>query len=196
MSSLEKLFKNFDKRLDHEEIDDFLAHLNDSVNRRIKIMENDYNNLTEDQFEDPRDIDAYKDHLGELITSSYAAKALGDELSIVALYKKVETKTGRIVKRHIPAAATKNLSFFKQLCETLPFDINTVSGFASFNELRLLNNSIKHGEVVSQELADNFPTWIIGAELKELDSAFARILPGVKTYVSDFVEKVYANGKS
>ena len=196
MSSWERIFKNFDKRLDHEDIDEFLDHLNASVNRRIKKLEDEYKNLTVDQFEDLRDIDAYRDHLGEIITSSYDAKTLGDELSIVALYKKVESKTGRIVKRLIPAASHKNLSYFKQLCEVLPFDIKMVNGFASFNELRLLNNSIKHGEVVSQELADNFPSWVVGAELKGLDSAFARILPGVEAYVSDFVEKVYAHSQS
>lgn len=196
MSSLERIFKNFDKRLDHEEIDEFLDHLNASVNRRIKRLEDEYKNLTIDQFEDPRDIDAYRDHLGETITLSYATKALGDELSIVALYKKVESKTGRIVKRLIPAATHKNLSIFKQFCEVLPFDIKTVNGFASFNELRLLNNSIKHGEVVSKELAGNFPIWIVGADLKELDSAFSRIFPGVKTYVSELVESVYAHSKS
>lgn len=163
MPSLEQIFKNFDKRLDHEDIDEFLDHLNASVNRRIKKLEDEYKNLTVDQFEDPRDIDAYRDHLGEIITSSYDAKALGDELNIIALYKKVESKTGRIVKRLIPAASHKNLSYFKQFCEVLPFDIKTINGFASFNELRLLNNSIKHGEVVSQELSDNFPSWVVGA---------------------------------
>lgn len=196
MSSWERIFKNFDKQLDHEDIDEFLDHLNASVNRRIRKLEDEYKNLTVDQFEDPRDIDAYRDHLGEIITSSYDAKALGDELSIVALYKKVESKTGRIVKRLIPATSHKNLSYFKQFCEALPFDIKTVNGFASFNELRLLNNSIKHGEVVSQELADNFPSWIVGAELKGLDSAFARILPGVETYVSDIVENIYAHSQT
>ena len=191
-----QIFKNFDKRLDHEDIDEFLDHLNASVNRRIKKLEDEYKNLTVDQFEDPRDIDAYRDHLGDIITSSYDAKALGDELSIIALYKKVESKTGRIAKRLIPAASHKNLSYFKQFCEVLPFDIKTINGFASFNELRLLNNSIKHGEVVSQELSDSFPSWIVGAELNGLDRAFARILPGVETYVSDLVENIYARSQS
>ncbi|MFH2140546.1 MAG: hypothetical protein ABII63_07090 [Pseudomonadota bacterium] len=196
MSSWERVLKNFDKRLNHEEIDEFLEHLNVSVNRRIQRLEDEYNNLTVDQFEDPRDIDAYRYHLGETISSSYAAKALGDELSIIALYKKVESQTGRVVKQLIPAAAHKNLYVFKQLCEVLPFDIKTINGFASFNELRLLNNSIKHGEIVSQELADNFPIWKVGAEFVELDSAFTRILPGVEIYVSELVESVYALSKS
>ena len=195
MPSWPHVFMNFDRNLDHEEIDEFLEHLNASVHRRLRKLDEENSTLSEDQFEHPDDIHSYRDHLMEQMISAQAAKDLGDELSIVALYKKVEAKTGRIIKRHIPAAGPKNLSYFKQFCEALPFGIETVSGFVSFNELRLLNNSIKHGGVVSQELADNFPLWTIGAELKELGSAFSRILPGVKTYVSDLVEKVYAHGK-
>lgn len=195
MSSWEQVIKNFDRRLEHEEIDEFLDHLNASIKHRIKRLEDDYKNLTVDFVEDPRDLDAYRDHLGELIASTYAAKALGDELSIIALYKKVETKTVNIVKRHLPSVAHKKLFTFKSLCEELPFDIKTLNGFTSFNELRLLNNSIKHAACVSLELADNFPLWVSGAELERLDIAFVRLLPGVKTYVSEFAENIYAHGQ-
>lgn len=139
MPSWKQAFKNLDKRLDHEEIDDFLDHLNASLNRRLKRIEEEERSLSPEQFEDPLDIDVYREHLGELAASVYAAKALGDELSIIALYKKVEAHTGRVVKRKVPKAATANLAYFKQLCNVLPFDIQTVDGFAGFNELRLLN---------------------------------------------------------
>lgn len=195
MPSWSRISMNFDKNLDHEEIDEFLEHLSASVGRRLQRLGEEYKTLSEDQFEYPNDIHPYRDHLTEQMMSSQAAKELGDELSIVALYKKVEAQTGRVIKRRVPAAASKKLAYFTQLCEALPFDIKTVNGFVSFNELRLLNNSIKHGGVVSQELADSFPSWAAGAEPKELGSAFSRLLPGVKSYVSDLVEKVYAHTK-
>jgi hypothetical protein len=169
-----------------------LDHLNASVNRRIKRLDEEFRNLAPDQFEDPRDIDGYRDHLSDLFASSQSAKSLGDELSIVALYKKVETQTGRIIKKKLPAAATKRLSFFAELSGVLPFDIKAVGGFAGFNELRLLNNAIKHEGKVSDELAKEFPHWTKGAELSDLDKAFQRLVPEVERYVADLVERLYA----
>lgn len=192
MGSWEQLIENFDKRLDHEEIDDFLVHLNESVGRRIKALEDESSNLSSENFEDPRDIDAYKSHLDELIGSSYSAKMLGDELSIIALYKKVEIHTGNVIKRKIPSASSKNLSYFKELCKVVPY-IKTVDGYSAFNELRLINNSIKHGGKVSSELADNFSCWKENDEISGLEDAFKRLLPKVKQYVRNLVEKIYAD---
>lgn len=193
MPSWEQLLKNFDKRLNHDEIDEFLYHLNRSLNSRIKHLEDEERTLSPEQFEDPLEMDGYRSHLSELAASAYATKALGNELSIIALYKKVEAHSARLVKKKVPTAATANLSYFKQLCKTVPFDIKTVDGFAGFNELRLLNNSIKHGEgKVSVELAKEFSTWMQGAELSDLDKAFQRLLPEVKKYVADLAEKLYS----
>lgn len=193
MPSWTKILKNFDKRLDHDEIDEFLEHLNASVKRRVKKLEEEKNNLSLDQFDDPRDIDAYRDHLDGLAISSFAAKVLGDELSIVALYKKVEAHTGRVVNRMVPAAASKTLSFYPQLRDALPFDIKSIDRFMDFNELRLVNNSIKHGGKVLPELAKDFPHWKEGAEMDDLDKAFQRLLPGVKCYVADLAERLHAS---
>lgn len=195
MPSWSQVLMNFDRNLDHEEIDEFIEHLEVSTRRRLKSLEQEYNTLTEDQFEDPRDLPSYQDHLSEQSIATEAARDLGGQLSIVALYKKVEGKTAKIVKKRLPSSSGKNLSYFKQLCEALPFDIKAVNSFAAFNELRLLNNSIKHGGQVSQELASGFPNWTAGAEIESVGDAYSRLLPGVKAYVFDFVTKVYAHGK-
>jgi len=194
MPSWPDFMKNFDKRLECEEIDDFLDHLNTSVNRRIKKIEEEEKNLSPDKFENPIDMDYYRDHLNEFIISLNATKSLGDELSIIALYKKVETQTVRVLKMKLPNMTSKRLSIYTQFCEALPFDVKTVDGFLSFNELRLINNSIKHEGKVSSDLAKEFPTWNEGAELPDLDLSFQRLLPGVKHYVADLVERLYARG--
>jgi len=193
MPSWNQVFANFDKNLDHEEIDEFIEHLEVSTARTLKRLSEEYRNLSEDQFEDPRDLPSYQDHLSERSASTEAARNLGGQLSVVALYKKVESKTGRIIKKRVPGAASKNLSYFKQLCDALPFPIATVDGFDSFNELRLLNNSIKHGGVVSPELATEFPRWPASQEIESVGDAYNRLLPGVKKYVEDLVTKVYGS---
>jgi hypothetical protein len=199
-SGFMRLCKRFDMRLDHEEIDEFLDHLNVSVKRRVKKLEQEYKDLSEGQFQDERDMEPYRDHLVDLIESSKAAKKLGDELSIIALCKKVETHTGQIVKKKIETANGKKISFFKTFSDVLPFKIEEVNGFSSFNELRLISNAIKHDDgKVSAELAGKFDVWKLGDDLSNMDDVFERLLPGVKEYVADLVEKLYefeANNES
>lgn len=191
MPSWKQILKNYDKRLNHQEIEDFREHLTSSLNRRMRLLEEEAQSLSPDQFEDPLDIDGYRNHLEDLAASVNAVKSLGDELSIIALYKKVEGHTSRVVKKLIPTAASHNLSYFEKFCKTLPFEIKTVDGYAGFNELRLINNSIKHGGKISFELADEFPIWLQGAELNDLDKTYQRLLPEVKKYVADLSNKLY-----
>lgn len=191
MLDLEKILKKVDKDFSHEEIDEFLNHLTRSLEGRIKYLEKEEEELSPEQFECAFDMEAYRSHLSYFADSAYSALALGDELSIIALYKKVERHINRIVKRKVPEAAEVNLTFFNKLCGVLPFDINVIDSFAGFDELRLLNNSIKHGGKVSNELALKYPNWTEGADLTELGVAYQRLLPEIKKYVSEFVEKLY-----
>lgn len=188
--------KNFDRRLDHDDIDEFISHLNQSFDKKLNILDNQYNSASVKDVEDPRDLDAYKDHLEDIMMGTYTSKMLGHELSIIALYKRVEIKTGKIAKRILSIPDKTKLSYIKNLIKSLPFEINTVKDYDSFNELRLLNNAIKHGGVVNNELAKEYPCWKNGEELKDLGKAYSRLLPGVKNYVTDLVEKLYVHNKN
>ncbi|SGZ10119.1 Putative uncharacterized protein [Moritella viscosa] len=187
----EKFFKNFDKRLDVEDIYEFQTHFNGAVDRKLKLLDEQYKNLSEEGMEDPMDLDRYKDHLEDIMISTYSAKTLGHELSIIALYKKVELKIKKLAPRFIKNADSKNFSYYKQVIKAFPF-IENLGGFDSYHELRLLNNAIKHGSEVSSELSTNFPIWIVGEELKDLDKAYERLLPGVLKFVSNFAEELHA----
>jgi soluble cytochrome b562 len=192
MATWAQVLKSFDKQLDHREIDEFLRHLNKSVNSHIRELEKEIKNQSPDKVEDPRDLNDYRDYLEERIMYLYATKVLGDELSIIALYKKIEIHTNRIIKRKFPTRDAKKLSDIKYLKDKLQLDIKTVEGYSSLNELRLINNSIKHEGKVSAELAKQFPSWKEGAKLSDLDLSYKRLLPGVNQYVKDLVEKLYA----
>jgi len=149
MVSFSEHTKNAGRQLDHEEIDEFLHCLNESINRRRKQLEEQYANTTNGE---------HAVHLENLHASLSATKSLGDELSIIALYEKVESHTIRLVEEKVPLSGNTNLSYFKNFCQALPFKIEDVDGYAGLNELRLLNNSIKHnGGKVSIELAREFP---------------------------------------
>lgn len=196
MVSWEQLHKNFDKRLDLEEIDEFQLHLNKAVDKKIKKLELEFDNITEDDVEDPEYFMDYKEQLNEGMMLTYSAKLLGFELRIIALYKKIEIKLKKVIEHKVSDPRSLNFSFIRNVKKVIDFEIEDVNGYESFNELRLINNAIKHGGYVSKELSDIYPNWKSDDELKDLDKAYDRLLPGVTNYVSDFVEKIYTTSQS
>jgi hypothetical protein len=186
-----KLSQNFYRNLDSEDIDEFQYHLNKAVDKKIEELKTRYENLSENDVEDPIDLEGYKSHIEDMMMTAYSSKSLGYELSIIALYKKIEIKTKKIVVRMVPNVDEKNLSYFKHLRKTLPF-LEDLDNFKAFNELRLLNNAIKHGGLVCSELSENFPNLSEGDELKDLDKSYERLLPQIKEYMRALVDEIYA----
>jgi hypothetical protein len=193
MPNIFRYLSSFDRVLNHDEIDEFLVHLNSSINKQINNLDNEYDCLSVDQFEDPRDIVSYKDHLADLLWSANNVRLLGNELTIIALYKKVERQIGRIVKKRLGISSDINLAYFEKLRNVLPFEIKGIEGFVDFNELRLINNAIKHEGKVSRQLANEYPSWKYGELFSSLDDAYRRLLPGVKRFVADLVDKLDAS---
>ena len=188
----EEFQKNLDKNLDHRDIDDFRILLHDSVDRQYQKLEELCNSVSKDN-------PLYLDYLEGQQQSVVFISFLGDELSILALYKKVEIQTLIVIKRCVPSlfVCGKNkkspyYNILRNIKKELPsFNVEKVLGYMAFNELRLLNNSIKHDGLVSEDLATFFPSWgKAGVELKGLGDAYIRLLPEIKTFVSDLVETV------
>ena len=195
LHGIKEFQKNLDKNLDHQDIDDFRILLNDSVDREYQRLKELSKSVSKDNAQ-------YLDYLEGKRESAVFISFLGDELSILALYKKVEIQTLRIIKSHIPLLLkdgknkrTPYYDFLKNRVKTkLPsFAIENISCYDAFNELRLLNNSIKHDGLVSEDLSQSYPEWgKAGAELKGFGDAYIRLLPEIKIFVSDLVETVYA----
>jgi len=183
--------KMIDKRIEHEEIDEFIDHLSASIKHTVSKLGNEYDSLTPDHFVNPEEIDLYKDHLSDRMEIAKSSKLLGDELAIIALYKSIEIKTKKIVHHKIPSSCSLNLSYFKQLHQAVP-TITTLPNYDALNELRLINNSIKHGGTVSEELSSAFPAWVQDENITGLDTVYNRLLPLVKIYFSAFVDEVYS----
>jgi len=119
------------------------------------------------------------------------AQKLGYELCIVALYKQVELHTKQVVKRNFPSVDEKALFNFAKLKAALPFKIGKLKNYAAVNELRLINNAIKHEGRVSKELAKYYPIWKAGEKLDGLEFALNRLSPLLQKYVEEFVTAAY-----
>lgn len=145
----------------------------------------------------PAEIEGFlSDELREIDTIS----GLADELSIVALYRVVELNTARIVVYEFGPAAKQKASRIDGvkdlLMKNMGLKLETVPHYRAINELRLLNNAIKHEGVVSDDLAKAFPRWKRGSALSGLDKAYKRLGPRVPIYILRLSERMKLKYKS
>lgn len=118
----------------------------------------------------------------ETIYSQQIAGLVG-ELSIIALYKKVEIDTKAALGIVYPSEKTDDWGYWDRLEGFLKrkmVEISELDGYLEVNELRLVNNAIKHGGVVDKKLSKKYPAWIEGKKLSNMDEHFYRLLPGVE----------------
>jgi hypothetical protein len=160
-----------------EAIDRFRAHVHDAAAAERRSIERRANNL-------PSEIQEFlADDLHELD----AISDLADQLSIVALYSVVEINTGQVLAQRFGPAARKNASYIKRLHKFLMqqqrIDIKRIPHYRAVNELRLLNNAVKHAGRVTAELAREYPRWKQGRKLTGVGAAYERLRRPVPSYI-------------
>jgi len=114
---------------------------------------------------------------------------LAYELAIIALYKKIEITTKRAIKIVYPDINPQKLFKFKELKKELKnkyIDIEALTNYQAMNELRCLNNSIKHSNIVNDELA-NYEGWVKNKQLSGLKTAFIRLNPLCQQYLGEIL---------
>ncbi len=61
-------------------------------------------------------------------------------------------------------------------------DIKTLAGYSEFDELRLINNCIKHNGVVDKKLS-GYSNWNEGDKLSKLYFSYNRLKNGVNDFI-------------
>lgn len=141
--------------------------------------------------------DEYTDRLTDEWYELENTLALAEQWPIVALYRVTEATTLSILS-HTPFASKvpKSIYRFDALRRVLKdhqVALDRVPHFAAANELRLLNNAIKHSGKVTAELAEFSPRWQFGAVLDHLGEAFDRLRPRVPRYLLRLAERTKAD---
>ncbi|WP_395280337.1 hypothetical protein [Klebsiella variicola] len=188
MLSFAKLQENHDKKLEHEQIDEILSIVNNATELKINELNKEYNELTEEMFVHPSDIDSYRDMLYENMVEIENLKMIAEEIAIMSLYKNMEVKISNIVERLAPHNLKRN---FTQTLNSIVTNLKEIDGYDSYNELRLINNAIKHEGRVTDELTKNYPHWIKEKELKNMREAYDRLLPGAKVFLRNIAMHIY-----
>jgi hypothetical protein len=141
-----------------------------------------------------RDVDGIDDVAPDIVYELEEALALGEQLLLVALYRIVELTTVRVLGwRFGPDVVAKNQLYkANKLSAALKhqaIDVRGFPGFAQVDELRCLNNAIKHDGSVTADLA-KYSGWVLGKPLGDCNAAIGRLSGSVGQYLDALVDAV------
>jgi len=153
--------------------------------------------VTKNQFEDEHDYEAYVDTLASDYEILEDIKELSEQLAIVALYRIVELNIKKILLWRYSKEEVKKLRQIDRIADHLSKDgirLEKVRHYNTADEVRLLNNAIKHENKVTKDL-EKYRGYKEGQDLKSLDKAFNRLSPNVPKFLRFLAEKVVPKGK-
>ena len=116
---------------------------------------------------------------------------LSNELLIIALYRLVELHTKDVIKWHFTSIDTSgfyNVKIMEKILLSKGIKLNSIKSYAEFDELRALNNAIKHNGVASDEL--KIYGWVVGESLDNLSEVFERLVPKINEYIDELACKI------
>ena len=104
--------------------------------------------------------------------------ALGAELLIIGLFKQCEVYFKILIKEYHSDKSNSVKKTLKTYNASLPH-------YDAFDELRLLNNCIKHSGLVSNSLANRYPIWVADQPLGDMLPVYERLIQNVRRFVGE-----------
>lgn len=165
-----------------ERVDSLKNLVNDGINTEMEYLRKLGGNEDEG-------IEFYADEAYELTD----VDKLFTQLTVVALYAALEISAKRVLAHKCSPAQLRGAfkwrelkSLFKQLAGS---DLAALPHFADVDELRCLNNAIKHNGTVSAELA-GFPGWTLDEQIGDVRPTVDRVRAALPTYFAAFAAAI------
>lgn len=191
--NLRKIMRTIHLEHSFDVLDEFHSLLRSAAMHSEKRLQEEYEGITPANFEYELDMEDYRSILVDDFHQLVEVKKLGHALAISGLYRQVETHIKRVLRVTFPDIGKNKIKKIVSGEPQAEIDGSVLDGFDAVNELRMLNNLIKHAESIADvELANAYPGWVAGKELHDLDKAYDRLKPIVKRYVRAFVHEAYA----
>jgi hypothetical protein len=166
-----------------DDIDRFRKHVRAGSTKRKRALEKRAQSL-------PPEI---QELLAEDLWELDRISCLADQLSIVGLYRIAEIDTARMLGHGFGKAAMRNASSVDNLKKFLKqknVALASVPHFRAIDELRLLNNAVKHDGRVTKQLSQKYRGWREGEKLEGLDKAYDRLRPKVPVYIFRLAQRL------
>ena len=190
-----KIFESL-SRIEIDYIDKLLEQVDNQNHSDSKKLKKSLDKAKPKNFISDNDYNSYVDSLIDDFDILKEVNLLSSQLAIVALYRIVEIRTKSILKRHLNNSKDINSVFqFKNLIKLLKkefgIELKNVNGFSTIDELRCLNNSIKHQGVVSIELS-KFHGWKLNEKIGDTTvryNSFSKVVPSYLFSLCEQIEK-------
>ena len=136
------------------------------------------------------------DFWGEEFAQLDEFSRLASEFAIIGLWRCVELYRKRAIRHALGGNAVQRVFVHKEFQRKLRsqgIEESQLCCAGDMDELRCLNNAVKHERLVSTELA-GFPNWSskVDKELGDLESHYIRLRPLAKQYLKDLAERLKA----
>ncbi|WP_163002958.1 hypothetical protein, partial [Pseudomonas viridiflava] len=142
-SSFESVLRNFSLRVGAEALDEFRYHLETALANSESALQERYSGLVGDEFECPEHREHFEGALSDEAWQLDQIKYLGDSLAIVGLYRLVETQLTKAILANHPRMGEKEKAAV-MAGKTNFVKPRKLLGYKATDELRLINNSVKH----------------------------------------------------
>src|ERR1035437_3483362 len=106
----------------------------------------------------------------------------------LGLYRFIEIERLRVLRQAFPQSRVSKACSYSRLVEQFPW-LQQLFGSSQVNDIRLINNCIKHSGRVSRELAKFNAFWKESEDLSGLRQTYERLAPYVGAYWVDLIEK-------
>lgn len=188
-----KIFESL-SRIEIDYIDKLLEQIKNQNHSDSNKLKKSLDKAKPNKFLSDNDYNSYVDSLIDEFDILKEVNLLSSQLAIVALYRIVELRTKSILKRHLKNSKSIKAVFrfdnlIKLLKKEFGIDLHKVNGFSKIDELRCLNNSIKHQGIVSDELS-KFQGWKLGEKIGETTESFISLSKIVPSYLFSLSEKI------
>lgn len=187
------------QHFDYDEITELIEGLRGHASRKAIELSGLY-----DKAERDSDLCRNEEHkdwvLGSIENSRFTldeSAKLSCQLAVVALYMKIELRIKRaccIAYREIKIEQLYKMHYLEKQLKRRRIKIRDLPHFPSFDELRCINNDIKHGGVVGEELA-KYPGWKLGDNLSNIDIVYERIAPGCQSFIFELIQAMIDRNK-
>ena len=185
--SLQVLYQNNNKF-----IEDYLKKETEGKVEEINRIINDFTNVPDDEIKEL--LQPINDYYG----LSHETKDLLSNYMIVAsfsLYEKAIKRIMELTGRFSPAqlrSCYKKDSVVKLLKDEFSIDYNTLMDVDIIEELRCLNNDIKHSDTgtVTPPLAATNAKWVVDEPILNTYDDFVRLMEGPRNFLRDLASKI------
>lgn len=132
--------------------------------------------------------------LGDEVYIAELTTELAGEMMIVALYKTIEIAIKKMATYSCLFTPKQIASFYKiaELNRQLKNKVCDVQGlkhYKAFDELRCINNSVKHNGVPNKDLVC-YPNWKNGEKLTKLHIHYRRLKDDVDRFVTELRDEI------